>query len=871
MAAEIDPVILELHAKVDRYLGDVRRATKTVDQQLGLQERRVRDLEAQMQRSSGAIGSSLKGLAATFATAFTGRELVNIIDSYTRLQNSLKVTGLEGENLAAVQERLFAVAQKNGVELEAVGQLYSRAAQNQKELGASTSDLINLTSAVSASLRISGTSTQEASGALLQLGQALGSPRVQAEEFNSLLDTMQPLLREAAKNIEGTGGTLAGLTQRIKDTNGPGVSNVELFRAIIAALADLEKQAASSTLTISGAFTTLNNALTTYVGEAAEANGVTNALATGIQKLAENLDTVIPAITIIAGLVAGRFAIGLATAAVNAAALRVVSLGLAASLNGTAAAATLAGRSLLAAFGGPVGLAITALALGIGYVATRTEEGSVAAGTYRKAQDAAADASQKASDAADRLATATGRAREEALANAKTLREETKQKLASAQASLILATAEAARARSLAKRTAADPLVNADLRTGAVAKRATAGSARQAATNEAAARETVQSLEADLRKLNASINAVPGVANVAAPSSRGRGRSGAGASSGGLTDSDIRQTADKGRELGRSIVRSLELLDQETQNKFDLATAANENEQDLVRASLALATTREDRALLENRLLDLQASQRQAEQELVLSLLRSTEVQERMAQARLAILPQLEKQLRQETELANQSPGQRFLRDLTISGNNINDQVEGIAIDGLRNLNDQLVDAILNAESLGDVFSNVAKSIVADLLRIAIQQAVIKPLAENLFGAGGGGSASSGLAGAASKVFSIGKTIGSLFSFGRASGGPVAPGQVYRINEGASPGRVEGFVGPSTGGNIVPLGRMDAARSGGGQQISGTIRLDLSGDIDARIVSVSGPVAIEVVRNSASTLIDGAANEALRRAGRPRL
>jgi tape measure domain-containing protein len=860
MAAEIDPVILELHAKVDRYLGDVRRATKTVDQQLGLQERRVRDLEAQMQRSSGAIGSSLKGLAATFATAFTGRELVNIIDSYTRLQNSLKVTGLEGENLAAVQERLFAVAQKNGVELEAVGQLYSRAAQNQKELGASTSDLINLTSAVSASLRISGTSTQEASGALLQLGQALGSPRVQAEEFNSLLDTMQPLLREAAKNIEGTGGTLAGLTQRIKDTNGPGVSNVELFRAIIAALADLEKQAASSTLTISGAFTTLNNALTTYVGEAAEANGVTNALATGIQKLAENLDTVIPAITIIAGLVAGRFAIGLATAAVNAAALRVVSLGLAASLNGNAAAATLAGRSLLAAFGGPVGLAITALALGIGYVATRTEEGSVAAGTYRKAQDAAADASQKASDAADRLATATGRAREEALANAKTLREETKQKLASAQASLILATAEAARARSLAKRTAADPLVNADLRTGAVAKRATAGSARQAATNEAAARETVKSLEADLRKLNASINGVPGVANVAAPSSRGRGRSGAGASSGGLTDSDIRQTADKGRELGKSVTDALRRLDQDTQDKFDLATAANQNEQDLVRASLALATTRDERARLENRLLDLQASQSRAEQELVLSLLSSIEVQERIAQARLAILPQLEKQLRQETELANQSPGQRFLRDLTISGNNINDQVEGIAIDGLQNLNDQLVDAIFNAESLGDVFSNVAKSIVADLLRIAIQQAVIRPLAENLFGGGGGGGG--GFLSFASSIASI---------FGRASGGPVAPGQVYRINEGASPGRVEGFVGPSTGGNIVPLGRMDAARSGGGQQISGTIRLDLSGDIDARIVSVSGPVAIEVVRNSAPTLIDGAANEALRRAGRPRL
>lgn len=857
---EIDPVILELRAQVDRYLGDVRRATKTVDQQLGLQEKRVRDLETQMQRSSGAISSSIKGLAATFATAFTGRELVKIIDSYTRLQNSLKVTGLEGQALAEVQERLFAVAQKNGVELEAVGQLYSRAAQNQKELGASTSDLINLTSAVSASLRISGTSTQEASGALLQLGQALGSPRIQAEEFNSLLDTMQPLLREAAKNIEGTGGTLAGLTQRIKDTNGPGVSNVELFRAIIAALSDLEKQAASSTLTISGAFTTLNNALTTYVGEAANANGVTNALATGIQKLAENLDTVIPAITIIAGLVAGRFAIGLATAAVNAAALRVVALGLAASLNGTAAAATLAGRSLLAAFGGPVGLAITALALGIGYVATRTEEGSVAAGSYRKAQDAAAEASQRASDAADRLATATGRAREEALANAKAIREETKQKLASAQASLILATAEAARARSLAKRTAADPLVNADLRTGAVAKRATNASARQAATNEAAARETVKGLEADLRKLNASINAVPGVANVAAPSSRGRGGSGGSAASGGLSESDIRQTADKGRELGRSIVDGIKAVDDATKQAYDLATAANQNEQDLIRASLALVTSRDERARLESRLLDLQSSQTRADEELVLNTILSSRAQKAIAQARLAILPQLEKQLRQETDLANQSPGQRFLRDLTISGNNINDQVEGIAIDGLQNLNDQLVDAIFNAESLGDVFSNVAKSIVADLLRIAIQQAVIRPLAESLFGGGGGGGG--GFLSFASGIASI---------FGRASGGPVAPGQVYRINEGASPGRVEGFVGPSTGGNIVPLGRMDAMR--GGATAGGTVRVIIEEreGFASQVQTIAEGVSVQVVRATAPTIVDAAAAETNRRLNRPRL
>ena len=91
--AEIDPLIVELKAKVDAFNADLKRATRTVDQQLGRQEARVRKLESEFRRSSGAISSSLKGLAGTLAAAFTGRELVGLIDNFTRLQNSLRVAG----------------------------------------------------------------------------------------------------------------------------------------------------------------------------------------------------------------------------------------------------------------------------------------------------------------------------------------------------------------------------------------------------------------------------------------------------------------------------------------------------------------------------------------------------------------------------------------------------------------------------------------------------------------------------------------------------------------------------------------------------------------------------------------------------------
>lgn len=368
-------------------------------------------LEDQIRASSSQIGGSLKGLAATFTTAFSVQQLGQMADTYTRFTNQLKVAGLEGSNLAGVQKQLYQVAQQNGVEIEAIGTLYSRAAQNQKELGASTEDLIGLTRAVAASLRVSGTSTNEASGALLQLGQALGSPRVQAEEFNSLLDTMQPLLREASKYIDGTGDSLAGLTQKIKDQKGPGVSNVELFNAIRQAMAGLEEQAKEADLTLSGAFTNIKNSLDLFVGQALNDSGlidsVTNAakalgdqiedsgsvvreageiMAVAFEAIADNLDTLIEAVTVLSAILVGRFAASMVSAAASTGvvsssifALQARALGAATSMEALAFAGRAAGASMLAAFGGPVGLAVTALTIGIGVLVSQQHKAKAAA------------------------------------------------------------------------------------------------------------------------------------------------------------------------------------------------------------------------------------------------------------------------------------------------------------------------------------------------------------------------------------------------------------------------------------------------------------------------------------------------------------
>jgi hypothetical protein len=79
-----------------------------------------------------------------------------------------------------------------------------------------------------------------------------------------------------------------------------------------------------------------------------------------------------------------------------------------------------------------------------------------------------------------------------------------------------------------------------------------------------------------------------------------------------------------------------------------------------------------------------------------------------------------------------------FAKSVPKSAAEIGEALQNEAVKGLQDFNDQLVDAIMNAKSLKDVFHSVAASILADLLKIAMQQAEMA-LFRTLMGAFGGG------------------------------------------------------------------------------------------------------------------------------------
>lgn len=368
----------------------------------------------------GGISGQLKGLAGVIAATFAGNEALQAAERWTTFGNSLRVAGLEGGNLAAVQEQLYQSAVKNGVELEPLGALYGRLSQSANELGASQSQMLQFTNGITAALRVQGGPAEAASGALMQLSQAMASGIVRAEEFNSINEGARPILEAVAAGWSKQGMTVAKLRSTMMEGK---LTSAEFFNAFLNGSQMLEDKAAKAPLTVAQGMTNLHTALTRAIGQTNEAYGVTERIGQAIKWVADHLDVLGKSITVVGGLylatltpaigLAGRSLVTLAAtqvaAGISAARLTAFNIGMTASMTGmsTAAAtgtvAVSALKGAMAFFGGPVGLAVLAIGAALTYVgvssaaaALETEKLDRSVASYTKQREAAAAAEEKA-------------------------------------------------------------------------------------------------------------------------------------------------------------------------------------------------------------------------------------------------------------------------------------------------------------------------------------------------------------------------------------------------------------------------------------------------------------------------------------------
>jgi tape measure domain-containing protein len=168
-----------------------------------------------------------------------------------------------------------------------------------------------MTESVNAALLISGATGVEAAQSMRQLAQALGSGRLQGDEFRTVMEAM-PLV---ARAISDEMGVSVG---KLKDLAADGLIDVQtVLDALIKKNEEWVEIIDDMPFTVGQAFEIVNNSMTRMVGILNQAHAVTSTFSRAMIVLSRNMDKVVAAFTAaLSVIIAYRLAL-IATAAIS--------------------------------------------------------------------------------------------------------------------------------------------------------------------------------------------------------------------------------------------------------------------------------------------------------------------------------------------------------------------------------------------------------------------------------------------------------------------------------------------------------------------------------------------------------------------------
>lgn len=231
-------------------------------------------------QGTNVLKQALQGLAVGATLAVLQRT----VDTYSQMISRLRLVTSSSLNLKAVNDQLFASANRTRSSYDATVELYAKLATGARSLGVSQQDLLGITETVNQAIQVSGATATEAAGGLRQLGQAIASGTLRGDELNSILENMPRLAQAIA---DGMGITVGQL--RAAGAEGE-ITASKIINALKDQAPTIAAEFARVQPTIGSAFQVFSNNFTRFIGELDQATGFSATLARGIMLVANNLD-----------------------------------------------------------------------------------------------------------------------------------------------------------------------------------------------------------------------------------------------------------------------------------------------------------------------------------------------------------------------------------------------------------------------------------------------------------------------------------------------------------------------------------------------------------------------------------------------------
>ena len=248
---------------------------------------------AQTQRALDGVSDRAERTRRLLARAFVLvgagaliSQLGTLADTYTNVQNRLRIVTNGTAELSEVTDELFRISNRTRSSFQSTAELYARVGLSARELGVSQRQLLEFTESLNQAVILSGATAQEASAGIIQLAQGMASGALRGDELRSVLEQLPAVADVIARSMGVTRGELREL-----GTQGRITADI-ILAAFSEARQELADNFARTVPTIGQSFEVLRNSLIQFVGDFDSFAGASSGLSSAILLLAENMERV---------------------------------------------------------------------------------------------------------------------------------------------------------------------------------------------------------------------------------------------------------------------------------------------------------------------------------------------------------------------------------------------------------------------------------------------------------------------------------------------------------------------------------------------------------------------------------------------------
>lgn len=280
MAEPIGALRAEMSAGWAQFQSDMHKARDAVKNS-GTAMQRSMD---KAKKSFDLTSLSITKLVGAVGGVYMVKQLMTIADTYTLMDNKLKLVTGSASELKYVQDGLYQQSLRSFSSYESSVDLYSRFAKATETLGTSQGELLRITETLNKAMIISGATQEESKNAIIQLSQGMASGVLRGEEFNSIMENGSRISKMLADYLKVDIGQLREMAKEGK------ITSETMIKAFAAATDTIENEFSKMQPTIDQAMTNLKTVFGRLLSDSNKSAEGTKSVAEEIMKLADTIE-----------------------------------------------------------------------------------------------------------------------------------------------------------------------------------------------------------------------------------------------------------------------------------------------------------------------------------------------------------------------------------------------------------------------------------------------------------------------------------------------------------------------------------------------------------------------------------------------------